>query len=352
MDSILLTVNIHGWIQENWALIGAIITIGVVLFACQFFVRHYAGIVLNIFSDTPPPLLVNLLDFRRVEGDIVRFRSFDGISLQGMWLNPPKGMKVKGTILFCHEYGADMYTASRYTTSLIESGYRVFTFDFRAHGKSSGASYHPLQWPSDKELCDVLGALAHVRQTQEAEGSSAELGIFGISRGAGVALLAASTDPDIKAVLCDGAFCTQTTIITYMKRWAHHFAKIRLVYENHPEIFWKFLYRVMIRKAQVKLNRRFPSVSKAAKSLSQRPVFFIHGEKDSYIRVEQSKELHEITPDPKYLWIVPKARHNQSVMVDPAQYSARTVGFFDKHLANETISDEIIRTGLAVENIA
>ena len=38
---------------------------------------------------------------------------------------------------------------------------------------------------------------------------------------------------------------------------------------------------------------------------------------------------------PRYLWIVPEAKHNLSVLAEPELYKARTVGFFIKHMTEE-----------------
>jgi len=64
-----------------------------------------------------------------------------------------------------------------------------------------------------------------------------------------------------------------------------------------------------------------------------RPILFIHGERDSYIPVEQSQLLYEAAPGPKSLWVVPGAKHNQCVIVRPEYYALRTVSFFDEYLA-------------------
>ncbi len=112
----------------------------------------------------------------------------------------------------------------------------MFTFDFRGHGQSSlGGRYRPLQWPTNKELEDVLGACAYVENQLLADGRTPEIGLFGVSRGAGAALLAAASNPNVKAVICDGVFSTRTTLIWLMKRWAYIFARVKLVYENHPD---------------------------------------------------------------------------------------------------------------------
>ena len=69
--------------------------------------------------------------------------------------------------------------------------------------------------------------------------------------------------------------------------------------------------------------------------LAPRPILFIHGRRDSYIRQDQTRLLYAQAPTPKYLWLVPEAKHNQSVIVEPRQYAARTIAFFRRHLAEE-----------------
>jgi pimeloyl-ACP methyl ester carboxylesterase len=333
-----LTSALGAWSQiaRHWAAIAIAATCLFLLAFCAIVLGRYVRICLNIFMDTHPPLSMGPLDFRPLHGETVRFRSFDGTSLRGMHLSTPHRAAWRGTIIFCHEFGADMYSCARYARPLLEAGFDVFTFDFRAHGdSSSGGGYRPLQWPSDKEMEDVLGACAYVESVLAGEGKPAEVGVFGISRGAGAALLAASSDPNIKAVICDGAFSTDTTLVSLMKRWAHIFARVKLVYENHPEVFWHLLLRLMMRCAQPKLRRKFPSVRRALREMRPRPIFFIHGQRDSYIRVEQTSLLYEEAPRPKYLWIVEGAKHNQSVVVQPDEYAARTTAFFLRHLAGE-----------------
>lgn len=338
----IVTLAVGEWFVQHWAIVAIALTCLTLLTAALWLLTYYTRICINIFVDTPPPLSMSPADFQRLDGEAVRFRSYDGTSLQGMTLPHARGTEYKGTIVFCHEYGSDLYSCARYTRPLIEAGYDVFTFDFRAHGQSSGAEYKPLQWPSDKELGDVLGACAFVQANLSAEGRDPNIGLFGISRGAGAGLLAAATDPYVRAIVCDGAFDTERTLMALMKRWASIFATVKVVYQNHPDAFWKFLCWMLMRFAQPKLHRRFPSVLRALKEMSARPIFFIHGGRDSYIRVEQTEILHRAAPDPKYLWVVDQAKHNQAVILEPQAYARRTTAFFDKHLAGQDVSVEDI----------
>jgi alpha-beta hydrolase superfamily lysophospholipase len=328
------------WVARNWAALAIALTlISLLVFLILLFAK-YVRICLNIFIDTHPPLSMSPVDFQRLEGEVVRFRSFDGTSLRGMHLPTPDRSKYKGAIVFCHEFASDMYSCARYARPLVEAGFDVFTFDFRGHGESScSRRYRPLQWPSDKELEDVLGACAHVEANLAAEGKPTEIGLFGISRGAGAGLLAASSDTNIQAVICDGAFSTETTLVALMKRWAHIFARVKLVYQSHPDTFWRFLVWWLMRFAQPKLGCRFLSVAKALREMQPRPILFVHGRRDSYIREDQTRLLYAKAPSPKYLWIVDEAKHNQSVTVEPEQYAARTVAFFRRHLAGEEVNE-------------
>jgi len=341
--SLDIVIAASSWFGRHWAALAIALTcLSLVVFVVLLMAK-YVRICLNLFCDTPPPLTIGSVDFRPIYGEVVRFRSFDGTSLRGMHISSSGPAGYKGTVIFCHEYGSDMYSCGRYARLLVEAGFDVFTFDFRGHGESScDKRYHPLQWPTDKDMEDVLGACAHVESILEAEGKPVEIGIFGISRGAGAALLAATSDPNIKAVICDGAFSAEATIIAFMKRWAQHFARVKLVYENHTETFWKVLAWVVMRFAERRMGCRYPSVRRALSEMQPRPILFIHGERDSYISVDQTRLLYAASPSPKYLWVAEGAKHNQSAVVRPKEYAARTIAFFRRHLAGEHVTEEEI----------
>ncbi len=326
---------------HHWAALAIALTVGCLLAFAAAVLAKYVRISLNIFTDAPPLSMLNPMDYERIVGETVRFRSFDGSSLRGMWLRP-RGAG-RGTIVFCHEFGADMFSCARYVRPLLEAGFTIFTFDFRGHGESSRPGrYRPLQWPSDRELEDVLGATAYVGDRLAEQGQPTGLGIFGISRGAGAAILAAASDGNIRAIACDGAFSTETVIESFMKRWAYIFARIKLVYENHPPAFWMLLRWLLIRTAQPKMGCRYPSVRRALRQMAARPILMIHGQRDSYISEEHTELLYAVAPPPRYKWIVPGARHNQSVVVAGEAYARRTTAFFRRYLAGEAIAESVI----------
>ncbi len=339
---VLAQWSIFEFIVHNWAMITIITTIIASVGIFALVLGRYVRIMLNILKDTPPPLAMGPMDFERIEGQIVRFRAFDGTSLRGMFLFGNATEEHKGMIVFCHEFSSDMYSCARYCKSLLDAGFDIFTFDFRGHGESSAEEgYKPRQWVSDREVDDLLGAIAFVEDYLEAQHLPVELGLFSISRGAGAAIIASMHNPAIKAIITDGLFSTDITIEALMKKWANIFAKVRFVYENHPPAFWRFLRWLVFIFVHRQFHCYYPSVKKAIQHMIPRPIFMIHGQRDSYISTQQAEYLFNLLQEPKELWIVPAAKHNQAVIVAPDEYARRTVGFFEKYLTGMEVPVDV-----------
>lgn len=328
-----------GWIVwdfivKNWALISIGVTVILLVLTPVIVIRKYVRISYNIIKDTPPPLSMGPRDFRPLAGEPVSFRALDGLNLQGMFHRAAEGLPRRGMILFAHEYASEKESCARYCRPLIAAGYDVFTFDFRNHGESSREdSYTARQWVTEREVDDMGGALAFVQDWLRENRLPVEVGLFGISRGAGAGIIATADDPTVTCLCCDGVFSTDKALERLMKRWAYIFATVRFVYQNHPPEFWRFLRWRLLRVARRRLKCEFPSVRKVLMRSAPKPMFFIHGQRDSYIPVELALDLYAIAGQPKHLWIVNGAKHNQCVVVEPDTYARRTVAFFDRYLA-------------------
>ena len=336
---------------RNWALISIVLTLILLVGVPVAILRKYVRIIANIFYDSPIPLSLETRDYPRPDGEIVEFRAFDGHRLWGRMVPAGPDRPLRGTIIFAHELNSDMNSVSRYCAALTNEGFEVFAFDFRGQGRSATeAGYTPRLWPSDREQSDVLGAIAYVEDCLERRGRPRALGLVGISRGAGAALLAAVNVPSVKAIMIDGGFSTDVYLEYLMQRWVSIFAKVRLVYENHPPVFWRFLRWLSIREVSRRLNTRFPSVRKAVLRLGNVPMLIVHGERDGLIPAAQARLLYELAGGPKYLWICPGAKHNQAVAVQPAQYGRYSVGFFSRYLGGgdslEPLADQGLLTSL------
>jgi pimeloyl-ACP methyl ester carboxylesterase len=344
---ILLAWSLLEALLRNWALVAIVSTVVCLVVVPALVILKYARISLNIMRTTKPPLARSPLDFERLNGEPVGFAAADGLRLSGMMIRANPRLPRRGMIVFTHEFCSDMHSCARYCRPLQQAGYDVFTFDFRGHGQSDNdPDYAPRQWVSDREIADMRGALTYVTDWLKQHRYPPEIGLFGISRGACAGILAAAENPDVRVIVSDGAFSTDRTIEHFMKRWAYIFAKVRILYENHHPAFWRFLRWSMMHLARREFRCKFPSVRKAIQRMTPRPMLFIHGEKDSYLPVQQSRLLYALAPQPKHLWIAPSARHNQAVLFHPEMYSRLTTGFFDRYLAEPARRPRPVPPGL------
>ena len=147
----------------------------------------------------------------------------------------------------------------------------------------------------------------------------------------GAAIMAASQTEAVKAVITDGVFSTDWTLESSIERWVDIFARLAVFYKHVPQFFR--LYRWMVLGvAELRLKCRFASVQKTVSRMTPRPLFFIHGKKDGYINPKQALRIYRKAKEPKFIWIVPKAKHNRSVEVSPQLYNQRTAAFFKQYL--------------------
>lgn len=320
---------------HNWALtsVAGSIVLVAVLFALV--IAKYVRIALNIMQEIPPPLSMKVRDFRPIPGDDVEFWATDGLRLRGtLCIRQNPRQPSRGLIVFAPEFKSDRESVARYCRPLWEAGYDLFTFDFRNHGESADQDgYSPRQWCSEREVADITGAFMYAEEWLRAEGRPVEYGLFGISRGACAGILAAAQRPTVKAIVTDGAFSSDRLLEQLMKRYAEIFASVELIYRNHPPEFWRFLRWCVFAAYRRRFGCWFPSVQKAITRMIPRPTLFIHGERDSYVRESQSRLLYAVAPQPRHLWIVPGAKHNQSAVLHPQEYARYTIEFFDHFLA-------------------
>jgi len=344
--SSMLTDIVH-LMARNWALTSIIATIVLLVVICLLVIGKYVRIALNILQETPLPLAMKVRDFRPIAGEDVEFWAADGIRLRGtIILRPNRSTPPRGMIVFAPEFKNSRETAARYCRALWEAGYDLFAFDFRNQGESAEESgYTPRQWPSDREISDIRGAFAFIEDWLRQHGRPIEYGLFGTSRGAGAGILAAAHRPNVKAIVSDSGFSPDRVLEHYFRHYAEVFATFEVLYRNHPPEFWRFLRWCVFAACRWKFGCSYPSVQKALGGMRPRPILFIRGARDSYINESQSRLLYAVAPQPRFLWIVPSAKHNQAVVVAPSEYGRRTVEFFDFFLAEQPASDNMYRTG-------
>lgn len=279
---------------------------------------------MNVFLNIP--LKARPENWELPSGEEASFLSLKGHPLEGIFF---KGSSAKGTVIFCHEFGADKSFCAPYASFLLKNGYDVFSFDFRGHGQSlSQDGYIPRPWTTTNEIDDLLGAVRYIKTEK---GEKEAIGVIGISRGAVTAITSVPFAPEIKAVISDSAFSTLETIVSYIQKWAPIFSSLRFVYTRMTSGSYLVLAKMSAKMAEIKYRIRFPSLKKTLQEYPV-PILFIHGKQDSFIGYRHAQFLFERSCGPKDVWIVDKARHNEVIKVAPEEYARNAVRFFDKYL--------------------
>jgi fermentation-respiration switch protein FrsA (DUF1100 family) len=238
----------------------------------------------------------------------------DGIPLSGWYL--PTAADDRCVILVQgtgHHRNSPQITALRLGGDLVDHGFSVLLFDFRARGESGGNRSSE----GDREQWDVFGAIDYVTE----RGIPVErIGLLGFSLGAGVALLVAAQEPRIPAVVSDCGFLDYMMDLQNLYvgpfRLPSWFATL-VAFTGR--IFFKADFG-RVRPAQV------------VEQLDQ-PIFFIHGEDDPVISAEETIELHAISGNPEdRIWIVPGTEHVNVYRKMPKAYADRVSRFFQRHI--------------------
>ncbi|CAN5581050.1 hypothetical protein BH11PLA2_BH11PLA2_43540 [soil metagenome] len=302
------------------------------IFAFYLYYRYkFGSTIVRIFEEKP---LFIIPRGTPIDGaECVDIPTEKGLHIRGTYIRHyNEEIERKGVILFGLEFGCDRWASHTYCEELLKAGYDVFTYEPRNQGESQkDASYEPLQWVTDRDFTDMRAALTylHARPDRDPYG----IGLFGISKGGSLALLAAAEDRNVRCVATDGAFATYTTMVPYMRRWVHIYIKFTRDRSWVPDWFYGLIGLTAIRDVEKKRNVRFESVERAVRKMRQ-PWLMIHGEGDTYIKPEMAKDLYKQATKckTKEEWIVAKAKHNQAIVLAGDVYHAKVVEFFDEHL--------------------
>jgi pimeloyl-ACP methyl ester carboxylesterase len=290
----------------------------------------YLHFLIRIFQEKP---LFVIPRGQPLEGaEEVRFQTSDGLTLCGCYLRavPPR----RGVILFGLEFGSNRWACRSYCDQLVEKGFDVFAFESRNQGESDTMpGYDPLQWVTTYEVRDVQAALAYLKSRPDADPRG--VGFFGISKGGSAGLIVAAQDSYIRCCVTDGSFATYTTLVPYMKNWFR-------IYNNHyaiqgliPLWFYGLIGLAGIWRTQRQRRCRFPHLERYLPCIAPRPLLMIQGMADTYIKPEITTRLFTFAQEPKELWLVENAKHNQALQLAGEEYRQRVLRFFETHLAEK-----------------
>jgi uncharacterized protein len=249
-----------------------------------------------------------------------------GLRLQASLFRPFQGTP-RGLIIFCPEFNSDRWSAASYCQGLLASGFHVLAFDFRNQGDSDHLpDYDPLHWLTGFEVDDVLSVVDFVESHPDLR--ELPLGIFGVSRGGGAALVAAGSCDSIKCVATDGAYSCNELMQHFAGRWAE-LAFPEPILKRLPR--WHVVSNLSLVRFISGFMRgcKYANIERALTKLRDKPVFMISGGRDTYVTPAITEKLYSRTGRKgPGVWIVPNAKHNMARQTLPDEYDRRIAEFF------------------------
>jgi fermentation-respiration switch protein FrsA (DUF1100 family) len=276
---------------------------GLICISTLVLIAWFAGTLLT----APVPKAIGSLP-EDLQGRTIEFPSDSGSSIHG-WFLP--GHAGRGLVIIMHGVRAsrlDMLARARF---LSRSGYSVLLFDFQAHGESPGQQI-TFGYLESK---DARGAVAFARTVAPQE----RIGVIGVSMGGAAALLA---DPPISvdALVLEQVYPTLDQAISDR-------ISMRLG-------AWS---RVLTPLLSGQLPLRLGVSHRALRPLDHvenigAPKLFVGGESDLHTTPEELRRIYDAAPEPKELWLVPKAAHVDLCRFAQTDYEKRILSFFSSHL--------------------
>jgi hypothetical protein len=236
----------------------------------------------------------------------ISFTTSDGLRLQGWYIPSRNGAAV---VDFPGRLGTQ--TAARV---LARHGYGVLLFDRRGEGRSEGGG-NLLGWGGDK---DIIAAVDWLKKRPDVD--PRRIGGIGFSVGGELLLEAAAKDPDIAAVVSDGAGARQ------------------LVEEKKAlpgRDFWPMSPGfVLLNAAVVVFSDTAPpaTLTDLVPRIAPRPVLFIWAPDGGNETEVLTPEFHRVAGPNASLWAIPDAKHIKGIEAQPRAYEDRLVAFFDDAL--------------------
>jgi pimeloyl-ACP methyl ester carboxylesterase len=224
----------------------------------------------------------------------------------------------KGTLVFLHGYLQDKRFLTPWALRLAQAGYRCAVLDLRGHGDSTGRhiSFGAYESADVSAVLDDLGRRGW---------DVSRVGLFGVSYGASVALLAAGRDPRVKAVVAFEPFASAEKAVPELMRAAFA-SQARGISDRQ--------FAAAHRKEAALAGFRWSEADiPAALARTRAPILFFHGEADTWLSADHSRQLAAVAPAGSALRLVPRDNH-VTLPLQIAPFEREVIGWFDTAFTN------------------
>jgi alpha-beta hydrolase superfamily lysophospholipase len=226
-----------------------------------------------------------------------------GHSVAAWWVDKGEGSPV---ILLLHAVRADRSTMVSRAQLLMKHGFSVLLIDLQGHGETPGEAI-TLGY---RESADVLAAREWIKRTAPGR----KIGVVGCSLG-GASVLLAPQPSGFDAVVLEAVY-------PRIARAAENRIRMRLgalAPLLAPLLLMQLEPRLHISASDLEPIRSIGRLGA--------PVLIAAGSKDEHTTLEESRELFGKASEPKALWVVEGARHQDLLAFDREGYEQHVIGF-------------------------
>ncbi|MEB3223748.1 MAG: alpha/beta hydrolase [Candidatus Sericytochromatia bacterium] len=252
----------------------------------------------------------------------VRFKGHDGTDLVGWYV--PAARPTTRALLMLHGHTSNKDRLLESYAAPLHDEFNMFFYDSRYHGESAG-KLTTLGWHERRDASIALDRLRALGNTQ--------VGAMGVSMGGAVALGLAADRPEVAGVWSDCAFSSLHDAVAPR-------AKLR-GYPLPDYVAWS-----VVRAANLRARHNLPTADpiRAIATIAPRPVFLVHGEADDETTPANSQKLYDQAKEPRSLWMVPGAKHAESITTAPEAYRAKLLSFWRATLPELTPAPQPVAT--------
>jgi alpha-beta hydrolase superfamily lysophospholipase len=237
-----------------------------------------------------------------------RALTIPGTRIATWWVDRGEGTPV---VLLLHAIRSDRSSMLPRARLLVRHGFSVALIDLQAHGETPGAAI-TFGW---RESAAVRAARAWL----DREAPGRRVGVIGCSLG-GAAVLLGPQPAGFDAVVLEAVY-----------------PRFRRAIENRVRIRLGGLAPLVTPLLLAQLGPRLdvsPADLEPIRYIDRlgAPVLVVAGSHDEHTTAVESDDLFQAAVEPKRLWVVDGARHQDLFAYDPDGYEAQVVGFLRKHL--------------------
>ena len=246
-------------------------------------------------------------------GTEVNFPSASGATLRGNFL---KGQPGRGIVILMHGVRGNRGAMAKHAQFLHAHGYSVLLFDFQAHGESPGRKITS----GYLESMDASAAVDFARKQMPGE----RIAILGASLG-GAATLLAEPPLQVDAMILEMVYpdihrAVKNRIAIVLGNWGRIFS---------PLLTWQIKPRVGVSADWLTPERRIASI--------RCPKLIIGAANDRHTTLADTRSLFAAAAEPKELWIIENAAHENLYARTGPEYEQRILAFLEKSFSSKPL---------------